>query len=64
LFLIKDIYQYTDRDKSAKIILSELNDLNIGLDFSGIYKALEILDFGAECLKVCSDGKPAHGRLK
>jgi hypothetical protein len=63
LFLIKEIWKYTDRNKSEKKILSELNTLNIGIDFLAIYKALQKLDFEAECLKVCSDGKPLHGKL-
>lgn len=63
LFLLRDIRKHSYA-MSVKKTLSELNDLNIGIDFQAIYKALQKLDFSAECLKICSDGKPAHGRLK
>jgi hypothetical protein len=65
LFLLRDIHKNSYSKGSVKETLSELNDLNIGgVDFKSIYKALRKLDFNAKCLKVCSDGKPAHGRLK
>ena len=64
LFLIRDINNISSSKSSSKKLLLSLNDLNIGLDFSAIYKALLNLNFEAECLKICSDGKEAHGRIK
>lgn len=64
LFLLRDINNLSSYKSSSKKLLLSLNDLNIGLDFSAIYKALLNLNFEAECLKACSDGKPAHGSIK
>ncbi len=63
LFLIKDIRESAYNDLPVKKILTRLNRSGAGLDFLAIYKALQKLDFDADCLKVCSDGKPAHGKV-
>jgi hypothetical protein len=63
LFLLRDIDKLSSSKNSSKKTLSSLNNLNIGLDFMAIYKALLKLDFEAECLKVCSEGKEAHGKI-
>lgn len=63
LFLLRDINRTLSSKTSSKKLLSSLNDLNIGVDFKGIYRALLSLDFEAECLKTCSDGKEAHGKI-
>ncbi|OYQ49256.1 hypothetical protein CHU92_00405 [Flavobacterium cyanobacteriorum] len=63
LFLLRDINRLSSSKISSKKLLLSLSNLNIGVDFSGIYKALLSLDFEAECLKTCSDGKEAHGKI-
>lgn len=63
LFLLRDISSISSSKISSKKLLLSLNNLNIGVDFTGIYKALLKLDFEAECLKTCSDGKEAHGTI-
>lgn len=64
LFLLRDIKNSSSSQSSSKKILLSLNNLNIGLDFMAIYKALLKLNFEADCLKVCSDGKVAHGKVR
>lgn len=63
LFLLRDISRISSSKISSKKLLLSLNNLNIGVDFTGIYKALLKLDFDADCLKTCSDGKEAHGTI-
>ncbi|MDD3005395.1 hypothetical protein [Flavobacterium sp.] len=64
LFLLRDLEKLSYISSSPKKIVSELHFLNIGIDFKSIYKALMKLDFEAECLKACIDGKVAHGKIK
>lgn len=63
LFLLRDINRLSSSKISSKKLLLLLNNLNIEVDFTGIYKALLNLDFEADCLKTCSDGKEAHGKI-
>ena len=63
LFLLRDINNLSSSKSSTKKLLLSLNNLNIGINFTDIYKALLNLNFEAECLKVCSDGKEAHGKI-
>lgn len=60
LFMLRDINTSSNSKKSYKRLLVKLNNLNIGLNFKDIYKALLNFKFETECLKVCSDGKDAH----
>ncbi|MCD0476766.1 hypothetical protein LPB87_20425 [Flavobacterium sp. EDS] len=62
--LMKSINQSSTEQKSIKKILSELNEINIGVDFTDIYNALKKFNFEADCLKTCSDPKEAHGKIK
>lgn len=64
LFLIKDLEGLSYTPNTIKKIVADLNELNIGIDFKAIYKALMRLDFNAECLRTCSEGKEAHGKIK
>lgn len=63
LFLLRDINNLSSFKISSKKLLLSLNNLDVGVDFIAIYKALIKLDFEAECLKVCTDGKEAHGKI-
>ncbi|KGO92219.1 hypothetical protein [Flavobacterium subsaxonicum] len=55
LFLIRDINKLSYRDYKTSKLLRELNELNLGLNFKDLYRALSKFDFDAECLKQCTD---------
>lgn len=61
LFLmLKDISATGSKPKKIKKILTELNDLLIGVDFMCVFKSLQKFDFSSSSLKPCSDAKELH----
>ncbi|MBN9285642.1 MULTISPECIES: hypothetical protein [unclassified Flavobacterium] len=64
LFLLKDISELSTERKTIKKIVSELDKIHIGVNFTDIYNALKKLDYNADCLKSCSEPKEAHGKVR
>lgn len=58
------IYDICESEQvKANTVLKDLSRSNIEIDFKCIYKSLEELDYGNDCLKTCADGKPAHAKI-
>lgn len=55
LFLLDDIKKVSFIKRTSKKILSELSEINIGINFHELYKALINLNFDSPSLKKCSD---------
>lgn len=62
-FLIRDINKLSDPPQKLKKLLSDLNDLNIGINFKNLHKSLLSQNFEDEFLIECLEPKKAHGKI-